>query len=206
MSDSAQGALVHEMLGRFIEEAVSKAVRHEMDSLAEKAQETVKGVIEAGAAHLAKALEGSEADFQTRIRKMVAQGMATLSAEAERFSQQIREESARAVEDLPVAVQGPLLQMTQESEKLFHRRADDWMEQFQAEQTAELSEALQALRQSVLEDVAQSAKGLCDRNLIDFRSEFENHVNRCFQGAAERLTAPLQPFSQGPSPASTMRQ
>jgi pyruvate-formate lyase len=199
MSEQIQGAMVHEMLGRFIEEAVERAVQGQLNKMAEMAEKRIEEIVAAGAAKLNQTLERGTSDIQERIHQLFEQGLRTLTSEverlAERNSQRVQEISQKALEDIPVTIQESLMQMTQENEAMFHRRAEEWSGQFRAEQTAEISLVLQAqfeaMRRSMLEEVAQSAKDICDRNLFDFRSDFENHVNRTFQHAAERLMAPF---------------
>jgi Na+/phosphate symporter len=177
--------------------------------MADSAEKRVEEVVAAGTAKFNQSLDRAAADIQERIAdiqkridqidQMVELGLRTLTTEGERLvernTQRMQEISQKALDEAPVTIQDCLMQMNQENEIMFHRRAEEWIGQFRAEQTAEMSLALQAqfeaVRGSVLEDVAQSAKAICDRNLFDFRSDFENHVNRTFQHAAERLTAPF---------------
>jgi exonuclease VII large subunit len=199
MSEQIQGAMVHELLGRFIEEAVERAVQGQMNKMAELAEKRAGEIVAEGAVKLNQTLERATSDIQKRIHQLFEQGLRTLTTEAERLvernSQRVQEISQKALDDIPVTIQESLMQMTHENETLFHRRAEEWIGQFRAEQSAEMSLVLQAqfeaVRRSMLEEVAQSAKAICDRNLFDFRSDFENHVNRTFQHAAERLTAPF---------------
>lgn len=208
MADQGQGALVHEMLGRFIDEAVSKAVEVRIGSLTEMAERHIEEIVHKGAATLAQAMENTNTEIQTSIHKMVEQGIRSLTTEAEsiveRTGHRINELSAKILDDMPVTLQETLMQMTHENEVMFQRRAAEWMEQFRAEQGADINVALQAqfeaVRRSMLEEVTQSAKGICDRNLFDFRSEFENHVSRSFQSIAERLVSPIPDFATPPSP------
>ncbi|GEM_PF-5758529 len=198
MSEQIQGALVHEMLGRFIEEAVDRAVTAQMDKMAERAGKRAEEAIAAGAAKMAEMLDRASADMQKRIHRITEQSMRTMTTEAERMVernvQRMQEACQKTMDDAPVTIQETLMQMIQENEALFHRRAEDWMAQFRAEQAADMSMVLQAqfeaVRRSMLEEVAQSAKAITDRNLFDFRSDFQNHMNRTFQHAAQRLTAP----------------
>jgi hypothetical protein len=198
MSEQIQGAMVHEMLGRFIEESVARALQDQMAKMAELAEKRAEEVA-AGTAKLNETLERATEDIQKRIHQMVEQGLRTLTMEAERLmernAQRIEEMRQKAMDDIPVTIQESLMQMTHENETIFHRRAEEWMAQFRAEQSADMSMVVQAqfeaIRRSMLEEVAQSAKVICDRNLFDVRSDFENHVNRSFQNAAERLTAPF---------------
>jgi hypothetical protein len=191
--------MFHDMLGRFIDEAVARALQDQMGKMVEVAEKRAEGVVAAGAAKLNLTLDRASADIQKRIHQMIEQGLRTLTAEAERLvernSERVQAISSKALEDIPVTIQESLMQMTQENETMFHRRAEEWMGEFRAERTADISQGLQAqvevIRRSMLEEVAQSAQAICDRNLFDFRSEFENHVNRSFQHAAERLTAPM---------------
>jgi vacuolar-type H+-ATPase subunit H len=286
MSDQNQGAMLHEMLGRFIEEAVARALQDQMGKMVEAAEKRAEAKGAEAAAKLDQTLERATADIQERTHQMIEQGLRTLTAEAERLverntqrvqeisqmieqglhtltaeaerlverntqraqetsqmieqglctltaeaerlverntqraqetsqmieqglctltaeaerlvernSERVQAISSKALDDIPVTIQESLMQMTQENEILFHRRAEEWMGQFRAERTADISQGLQAqvevMRRSMLEEVAQSAKAICDRNLFDFRSEFENHLNRSFQHAAERLNAPM---------------
>jgi len=128
--------------------------------------------------------------------------LGTLTTEAQRLMegntqrmQELSQNTLKALDDVPVTIQEFFTRMTQENETLFHQRAEEWMSQFRAEQIADMSSVLQAqlevLRRSILDEVAQSAKAICDRNLFDIRSDFENHVTRSFHSAAERLTAPF---------------
>ena len=249
--------MLHEMLGRFIEEAVARALQDQMGKMVEAAEKRAEAKGAEAAAKLDQTLERATADIQERTHQMIEQGLRTLTAEAERLverntqrvqeisqmieqglctltaeaerlverntqraqetsqmieqglctltaeaerlvernSERVQAISSKALDDIPVTIQESLMQMTQENEILFHRRAEEWMGQFRAERTADISQGLQAqvevMRRSMLEEVAQSAKAICDRNLFDFRSEFENHVNRSFQHAAERLNAPM---------------
>ena len=171
MSDLNQGTLVHEMLGRFIEEAVGKAVREQVDVLTHAAQKSVEAAVE----------------------QILEQSKAKMAAEVELTRQRIREESQKAMDDLPLTAQGSLMQMMQESETMFQRRTAEWSEQFCGEQAAELSEGAKAhmaeLCKKTLGEMAESAQAVRERSLVDFRAEFQNHFNGCLQSAAERLTA-----------------
>jgi predicted P-loop ATPase/GTPase len=199
MSEQNQGAMVHEMLGRFIEEAVARAVQDQMNKMADLAEKRADEVVAAGAVRLNQTLDRTASEIQKRIHQMVELGLRTITMEAERLversTERVQEISRKAMDDMPVAIQEALMQMTQENEVIFHRRAEEWMNQFRAEQSADMSMVVQAqfeaIRRSVLEEVAQSSKAICDRNLFDVRSDFENHVNRSFQHAAERLTVPF---------------
>jgi hypothetical protein len=199
MSEQSQGAMVHEMLGRFIEEAVNRAVQDQMSKMTAVAEKRVDEALANGASKMSQSLDRAAHDIQMRIHQVVEQGLRTLTTEAERLVerniQRVQEVSRQSLDDVPVTIQESLMQMTQENESMFRRRAAEWMEQFRAEQTADMSLVLQAqfeaVRRSMLEEIAQSAKTICDRNLFDFRSDFENHVTRSFQTVAERLNAPF---------------
>ncbi len=200
MSEQSQDAIIiQERLGRFIDEAVNRAVQDQMSRLADLAQAHAEEVVAAGAARFNQTLDSAASGIQKRIDQMVEQGLRRITGEAEqlleRNIQRFQETSQKTLHDAPVTMQESLMQMIQESETLFHRRAEEWISQFRAEQDADMSSALQAqcqaLRRGTLEEVAQSAKAICDRNLFDIRSDFENHVNRSFQHVAERLTAPF---------------
>jgi hypothetical protein len=249
--------MIHEILGRFIEEAVARALQEQIGKMVESAEKRAEEVLAAGTARLNQTLDCASADVDKRVHQMIEQGLGTLAAEAERLdrtsteiqeriaqmikqglgtltaeaerldrtsaeiqeritpmieqglgtltteadrlaernTQRLEEISHKVLDDMPVTIQESLMQMTQENEAMFHRRAEEWMTQFRAEQTADMSQVLQAqfeaVRRSMLEEVAQSAKAICDRNLFDVRSDFENHINRTFQYAAERLAAPF---------------
>jgi hypothetical protein len=199
MPEQSQPATVHEVLGRFIEEAVARAVQDQMGKMADIAEKRAHEVVAAGEAKLNQTLDRAATDIQKRIHQMMEQGLRTMIAEGERLvernAQRVQEISQKAMDDMPVTIQESLMQMTQENETIFHRRAEEWMAQFRAEQSADMSMVVQAqfeaIRRSVLEEVAQSSKAICDRHLFDVRSDFENHVNRSFQHAAERLTVPF---------------
>jgi hypothetical protein len=207
MSEQSQGAMIHEMLGRFIEEAVARSVQEQLGKMAEwaekratdLAEKRAEEILAAGAEKLNQTFDRATSEIQTRVQEMVELGVQTMSTEAERLvernAQRVQEISQKLQDDMPVAIQESLMQMTQENETIFHRRAEEWMTQFRAEQSADMSMVVQAqfeaIRRSVLEEVAQSSKAICDRNLLDVRSDFENHINRSFQSAAERLSAPF---------------
>jgi gas vesicle protein len=203
MSEQRPGAMVHEMLGRFIEEAVNRAVQDQINKMADLAEQRAEEVVAAGTAKWSQTLDRATSDIQKRIHHMVEhmveQGLSTLTTEAERLvernTQSMQEISRKSLDDIPVTIQESLMQMSLENEAMFRGRAMEWMSQLCAEQTAEMSLVLQAqfeaVRRSMLEEVAQSARAICDRNLFDIRSDFENHVNRSFQNMAERLTAPF---------------
>ena len=199
MADVVQGALINEMLGRFIEDSVSRAVSEHVRAQTDEADRKVKEVIETGTSRLDTAMQQANNEIQIRIQQMVEQGLRSLTAEGERLVQRtcerIVETTQKAMNDLPVTIQESLMEMTKENEIMFHRRAEEWILQLQAEGAASMGAALQTqvegLRKKLLQETGDAAKAICDRNLFDFRSEFENHVNRCFQGVADRLSAPL---------------
>jgi hypothetical protein len=172
----SQGALVHEMLGKFIDEAVNKAVTERLNVLMAETERRVREVSDKNTASLNESMEkASERIFASTCQRLM-------------------EAIGKAMEDLPVTIQETMMQMSQETETMFRRRAEEWMQQLQADNTASAGEAIQAqfeaLRKKTLQETTESARAICDRNIFDFRSEFENHVNRTFVGVAERLTAP----------------
>ncbi len=164
------------MLGKFIDEAVNKAVAERLDGLMGDMERRIQEVID----KKTSALNDSMQNASERI--------------VESTCARLMEAIGKAMEDLPVTIQETLMQMTQETETMFRQRAEEWMQQLQADNTTTAGEAIQAqfeaLRQKTLQETTESARAICDRNLFDVRSEFENHVNRTFVGVAERLTAP----------------
>jgi predicted P-loop ATPase/GTPase len=203
MSEQSQGAMVHEILGRFIEEEVARSVQEQMVKMADVVEKRAEDLMAAGATRLNQTLnqtlDRATADIEKRVHQMVETGLRKMTTEAERLvernAQRVQEVSQKTIDDMPVTIQESLMQMTHENETIFHRRAEEWMAEFRAEQSADMSLVVQAqfdaMRRSMLEEVAQSSKAICDRNLFDVRSDFENHVSRSFQNLAERLTAPF---------------
>jgi hypothetical protein len=145
MSEQSQGAMVHEMLGRFIEEAVNRAVQEQMSKTADWAEKRAEEAVAAGVAKLDQTLDRADSEIQNRIRQIVEQSLHTLTTEAERNSQHAQETRKKTLDDVTVTIQESLMQMTQENETLFHRRAEEWMNEFRAEQSASMSSAAERL-------------------------------------------------------------
>ena len=80
MAEAVQGALINEMLGRFIEDSVNRAVSECMRSLAEEADRKVAEAIEAGTSRLDAVMQRASNDVQTRIQQMLEHGMSFLLA------------------------------------------------------------------------------------------------------------------------------
>ena len=183
-----QGVLVHEMLGRFIEEAVTRAVESRLEQLNAEVDRRAQ-----------EAVEKACREMQSRVHHMVELGLRSLTTEGEeavRFAcERLAETGRKATEDLPVTIQEVMSQMLREHETTLRRRAENWMRQLEAESTASISASIEtqfeASRKRVIAETSEAAHAICDRNLFDFRSEFENHVSRSFQSVADRLTAPL---------------
>src|ERR1039458_3770105 len=85
MSEQSQGPMVHEMLGRFIQEEVNRGVQDQMNKTADLAEKRAEAVLAAGAAKLNQTLDRAASDIQKRIHQMVEQGLRTLTTEAERL-------------------------------------------------------------------------------------------------------------------------
>jgi hypothetical protein len=199
MAEVVQVATINEMLGRFIEDSVNRAIGERLLAQTEEADRKVKEMIETGTARLDSAMQQACGEIQTRIRKMVEEGLGSLTSEGERLVEhtcgRIVETAQKVLDELPVTIQESAMEMNKENETLFRRRCEEWIVQLQGDSTesmvAALKTQLESLRHKMLEETAESAKAICDRNLFDVRSEFENHVNRCFQGMADRLSVPL---------------
>jgi methionyl-tRNA synthetase len=173
MAEVVQLATINELLGRCIEDSVKRAVAEQVE------------------AALGNGVQRACDEVQTRIHKMVESALRSLTVEGERIiehtCERIVEATNKAMDEMPVTIQESLMEMTKENETLFRRRAAEWVVEMHEEAQA----GLDAVRKKFLEETGAAAKATCDRNLFDYRSEFENHVNRCFQGVAERLSAPI---------------
>lgn len=217
MADATHGVMINEILGRFIEESVNRAIDDRLTRLTEETETRMQQVIDSGAERFEATIQRASDELQIRIYHMVEQGLHSLTAEGERLVQQtcdrIVETAQKSVEDLPVIIQESLMEMTQENEILFRQRSVQWIGQLQDDALAGmdelrakfLEETAQAAK-AICDDTAASAKAICDRNLFDVRSDFENHVHRCFQGAAERLAEPFNFVVQASPENPAMRQ
>ena len=201
MATTDHGTNMQDMLGQFINEAVIKAVAEQTRQVADVARKEVNQIVGSAVTRVNEVTQEATFEMQLRIHKMVEQSLARLSMEGERIIEQsckrLEDERSKVLDDLPVALQESLMQMNRENETIFQRRSEEWLRQMNEQQTVRLNDTLQAqlrtIRQSLLEDTAASARAICDRNLFDVRSEFENHVNRCLQGISERLSQPMKP-------------
>src|SRR5258708_9910620 len=111
----SQGTLVHEMLGKFIEESINRAVTEKLGALTEETERRVRAVIETGTSRLNAAMQKATTDIQIRVQQMVEHGLRSLTAEGERIVERTRERmieaTQKATEDLPVNIQQTLIAM-----------------------------------------------------------------------------------------------
>jgi hypothetical protein len=192
MPNSAEQVLgstpgLSDMFGRFLEEAVDKALAERTRSIAETVDNLVAAAITSHADRLVQASKAAAEDFQGRAQQISAATSRTIQREAEQVIDKLLERLAKhrseAVGELSGNLQEHFVRMLQESEQILKQQVVECSAQAAREQALQFSQELDKIRQTALEEITR-------QHVEDFQAQLHTHIQQSCRTLAEQLVAP----------------
>ncbi len=186
--DRPSGNQVTDMLGMFIESAVQQAVSRQ---IAEQAKQGIEDAVSEQIERLRQASVALGDKLEIRAIGIAQNCARNLEKEADQILEKACHRIAERRQEILDDMQEPVMELMLESQELFRERATDYLEQLKDEQTLAFAAAIKSMRTVLLAETETASQMICDRNLSEFSGQFELQVDRCFQGVAENLAAPV---------------